>query len=422
MKTRSLRSLLILGLVLALSACQTDKDKPQPEPVVPTSDQPPVDMAASVEAAQILDRAINTQHGVDRLKAAEQWSARTKGTYMGMPFTASESFNGRDMRMDVDMPDGSLMTWVMGLEHCWSKTGLVVTPCSEQDRKSQQRSTAWERITRLYPLKEPGWTVVGSQTRIDGNDHPTLTVTRPGMEGEAKLIFSPQTMLLAKAVLPSTVNHQKGTLEISYHHYKPACGINMAAGIESTFNGQELMHEHVVDFVCGPVDAGLFPPPLQVPDGTVMQKTTSPATLACAQHSGDYAGIGPAMGKLMGSLMAQKLMPMGPPIMIYIKGPGDVAKPADYQTDLCMPVAVKPPAEPEHKGDLEIRATGPTKVLSIFGLGDYTKKSGELAEALMKELAERKLKAAGAMRQVTYHEPGKVPPDQMVSEMQIPIE
>ena len=73
-------------------------------------------------------------------------------------------------------------------------------------------------------------------------------------------------------------------------------------------------------------------------------------------------------------------------------------------------------------GDFVLKGLAPTKVLAIYGQGAYAKKSGELAANLLTELAKRKLKATGAMRQMTYHDPGKTPADKQVSEMQIPIQ
>ncbi len=418
---RAIRWTLVISVSLALGACET-KDKPQPKPPADKGKQPPVDMAVSAEAARILDSAITAHGGLAKLKRVTAWTASSKGTYMGMPYEATSTYHQGEVRMDITMHDGGRMAMVHGERNCWMRTGPVVNSCPEQERKAQREFSIYERTAQLWPLKEGDWKLAGGKTAIDGKPHPSLTISKPGLGGEGKLVFDPETHLLERAVFPGEMYGRKGTYVIDVSHYHTDCGVKMARDTVVSFEGNKVVEEKYGEFHCGPVDPDLFIEPLQVANGTTLEKTAGASTLACHTVKGEFSKIGASIPKLMGFIGRKKLTPMGAPIMIYLKAPPAAKTPEEYLTEVCLPVAAKAPAEPAKEGDFTIKGLAPTKVLAMYGLGDYSKKSGELARKLMGELARRKLKATGAMRQVTHHNPMQTPAEKLVSEMQIPIE
>jgi effector-binding domain-containing protein len=379
-------------------------------------------MAATAEAARILDGVIQAHGGLEALKALDQWTARSSGVYLGMAFSAVSTFRIDELRMDITMKSGERMSMVTGERNCWMRSGPVVVSCPPAERAANRDMLAWERAARLWPLKEEGWRLSGATEVHAGLQMAKLTVSKPGLEGEGQILFDPETRLIRRFVHPAVVFGQKGTIATDFGHYHPHCGVRMPRSLKATFEGRPLVDEQVQDYGCGPVDPNLFPEPLQVADGAVEQKEISGSTVACHLFRGPYTGIGSSMQQLSGFLSRKQLMPLGAPLMIYKKGPREAEDPAGYETEVCMPVGAPPPGEAQREGDFVIQELAPAKVLSVYGLGDYAKRSGELVEALMAELAARKLTPAGAMRQVTHHDPRTTPADQLVSEMQIPVQ
>jgi len=116
------------------------------------------------------------------------------------------------------------------------------------------------------------------------------------------------------------------------------------------------------------------------------------------------------------------MAPAGPVMMTFLKGPPKVKKAKRYVTEVCVPVMVKkPPKRPKKKGKLTLKGMKPMNVLSVYGSGDYQKKTGELMKALAAEAKKRKLKTKGPACGVYYMDSSKVPPEQQVAEMMIKI-
>jgi effector-binding domain-containing protein len=119
--------------------------------------------------------------------------------------------------------------------------------------------------------------------------------------------------------------------------------------------------------------------------------------------------------------MEKDLPPAGPMVMVYLKAPPAVKDPKKFVSELCVPMAVPPPAKPKKDGEFTLKGTKPMKVLAMFGVGDYKTKTPELMQKLTEEAKKKKAKAAGPMMQVGYTDPKEYPPEQCVSEMQLPI-
>jgi effector-binding domain-containing protein len=203
--------------------------------------------------------------------------------------------------------------------------------------------------------------------------------------------------------------------------HKDFCGIKMASKLEHTMDEKPLETTEITKMTCGPVDDGILKQPEQVANGTILEKETFAATVACTKMKGPYEKTGETIEKLMGFLKKQKLSPFGKPIMIYMKGPPKVKKPKKYLTEICVPVATKAPKRPRKKGKFVIKAMKPRKVLAAYGVGPYETKSPELMKLLLAEAKKRKLKPAGPMCQISFMDPKETAAEELVSEMQIPI-
>jgi effector-binding domain-containing protein len=407
---------LVLGLVCA--ACGEAAEEAAPEPKAAEA-QP----AAELTADKVLDAAIEAAGGLDKLKATASWKGKSKGTFMGMPYKSSNIYKNGIVRMDIIMGDGNDMGMVMGPDPCWMTSGPVVIPCSKEERESNKVMSAISQAIFLWPLKEAGWEVsLSGKADVNGKPCDVLAVKNAASGAEGKLAIDAETHLLAQ-VEYTVAMHGKPTKFVGQHtNYKDFCGAKLAATQKMTMNGMPYVEEEVLEVACGPVDDAELAPPEQVKDGTVLERTVTPYTSACVLAKGPYDGIGASIGKLMQLVEKEQLMPIGPPVMVYVKAPPAVKDPAKFETDVCLPVGAPPPVEPQVKGDLTIKAFAGAKVLSAYGIGPYDKKSEELVELVMAEAGKRKLKPAGPLRQRTFSDPETVPPAEQVSEMQIPIQ
>jgi len=190
----------------------------------------------------------------------------------------------------------------------------------------------------------------------------------------------------------------------------------------ATFGGEPYVEEEILEMACGPVDDAVFAAPPQVADGTTVEKDAPAMTVACDIMKGPYGGIGAAIGKVMGFMAEKKLVPAGPPTLLYVVCPAETKDPAKYVTEVCFPVAAPPPAAPEESGEFVVKGLPAVRVLAVYGVGPSEKTSPEMAKRASDEAKKRGLVPAGHMRQISHSDPAAVPPDQQVSELQLPVE
>jgi effector-binding domain-containing protein len=366
------------------------------------------------EVAKILDAAIAAMGGEEKLKKIEGWTGKSQGTYMGMPYTSTDTGKPGVMRMDIEMPGGEKMPMVHGLDHCWSMSGPVVIPCCEESKKQARIMAAMNMAMMLLPLKtQPGW-------EIEAHEN-SLKVKNAKYGAEGTLTFDTESKLPVGMTYKGNMHKQAGEFAVKYSDHKDICGVKMAGKCSITFAGKPWLTEEILEANCGPVNDQLFKQPEQVADGTFVEKTTQAMAMACLKHKGPYEKLDESTKKLMTLMDQQEMKPMGPMMMTYLKAPPKVKKPNKFVTEICMPVAAKPPKRPKKKGKLMLKGMKPMNVLAVYGSGDYQKKSGELMKALVDEAKKRKLKTKGPVCGIFYMDPANTPADQQVAEMMIPV-
>jgi effector-binding domain-containing protein len=421
---KTLRYLLCLALALSLAGlgcpkeevAEEGKEEAVAEPAKEEAkEEAPAEPAVKLdpEVAKLIDAGLEAMGGEDKMKV-EGWTGKTKGTYMGMPYNCM--FKGKPgvIRLEIEMPGGQKMPMVQGLDHCWQMSGPVVIPCCEEGKAHARNAAAVELASMLLPLKtQPGWELEAGEN--------SLKVKNQEYGVDGTLTFDPESHLVTTITYKGKVHGKEGEFAVKYSEFKEFCGAKMASKWVTTFAGKPWMTEQFVEMTCGPVDDQLFEQPEQVADGTFVEKTTPPGAAACIKHKGPYEKINDSIKKLMGLLGKQKMAPMGPVMMTYLKGPPKVKKPKKFVTEVCVPVAAKPPKRPKKKGKLTLKGMKPKSVLAVYGSGDYQKKSGELMKALVDEAKKRKLKTKGPVCGIYYMDPEKTPADQQVAEMMIPV-
>jgi len=214
---------------------------------------------------------------------------------------------------------------------------------------------------------------------------------------------------------------KEGEFAAEFAGYQDAEGVKMPTKVKMTFAGNVFDEEECSEFKFGPVDAKVLEQPAQVEMGKIVEKKLPAMTLACGTYKGAYDGMGPTLGKLMAFVEKEKMAPAGPMMMSYLKSPPAVKDPKKFVTEVCLPVAAPAPKKPAKKGEYTIKATKPMKVMAVYGQGDYGKTAAALMEQLMKEVKAKKAKPAGPYTQAAYMDPTGYEPDQLISEMGVPI-
>jgi effector-binding domain-containing protein len=274
----------------------------------------------------------------------------------------------------------------------------------------------------LAPLKRPGWELSASRGEAGGRPADVLAVRNAAVGASGELYFDPESHRLVEARYPATMHGREAEVVVSLSQYKDLCGVQTFSKSESTFGGAPYVEEEVLEMTCGPVDDAAFAAPPQVADGTAVEKDVPSMTVACDVMKGPYDGIGAAIGRLMGFMAEKQLAPAGVPTLLYVVCPAETKDPAKYVTDVCFPVAAPPPAAPEESGEFVVQGLPPVRVLAVYGVGPSEKTSPAMAKRASDEAKKRKLVPAGHMRQISYSDPAAVPPDQQVSELQLPVE
>lgn len=425
---------ILLSVLLAFSVvaigCEKKSEEPPttPEPMTPPDKaeapaKPEVPAAPATkldpEVVKILDAAIEARGGGEKLEAASSIAAKYNGKVFGMTMVGEIFWKSGVLRLEVTGPSAK-MTWVAGKDRCWQKSGPVVMPCTEEMTKFQKIVQTYNLAADLLPLKAGGFEVKAGQEKVGDKTFDLLTIKAADLDTPAKFLFDPETHLLSRKVIQVTHGGQTGE-SIEELEYTDACGIKMVSKYHGTFMGKPLSEEELSKFECKPLDDKIFEKPEQVADGTIVEKESGSATVACTRMKGPYTGTGKAIEGLMGFMGKQKLSPVGVPMMIYHKAPPKVKKPKKFLTEICFPVAAKAPKKPKKKGKFVIKAMKPRKVLAAYGVGPYETKSPELMKLLMTEAKKRKLKTAGPMCQISFMDPKETAAEELVSEMQIPI-
>lgn len=422
------KTLALFLAVAAFSACdkkpQTEEKKPSDQPGEPGAPAPGDTKAAEPgepdAISGFLEVAIKARGGIEKLGAAPGIAASVKGKYMGAPYTSKVFSRPGDTRMDIKMADPATpaMAMAMGIERCWSQSGPVVMPCARGDAEMYSLWMILDKAAWLLPLKDRDtWDLALAEDEIGGKKMDALTVKRKGEDRSGVLFFDKETNLLRRVKCKGTLMGRPGDMVMDITEYKDLNGLKFPGKSVSAFADKPYVDEEYTDIKIQTVEDSVFEQPAQVADGTMLEKKIPKTLAACKQMKGAYSGIPKAVEELTKGLQEKGMQPMGAPIFVYTKtGPKNTEK--DWMTDVCFPVGA-PPKKPV-KGPFVVKPLPPAKVLSVFGLGDYTVKSSELAQKLMAELKKKKKKPAGPMRQVTYGEPG-APHEQLVSEMQQPV-
>jgi len=239
------------------------------------------------------------------------------------------------------------------------------------------------------------------------------------------LLVDPTTFLVVGLRMQTTIRGQTGELVGTFSDFEKSChGMQIATKRTHTFAAEPLLVEQLGGVLCENLDDKLFQTPPQVKSGHVQLKHKDTADLACASLHGPLTGVDAAIKKVGDYLTRFKLSPVGPPVLIHRKGPPRVKQPAQFVTDVCLPVGKQAWLMPEHiwKGEITRHDVLGDEVLAAFGMGSPEKTTMELPALLAAGARERQRKQIGTLVQILHMHRDDIPVDQRVNEMHATLE
>lgn len=148
-------------------------------------------------------------------------------------------------------------------------------------------------------------------------------------------------------------------------------------------------------------------------------KKTEPLTVAFKVMHGDYSTIPEGYGELYGWIGQSGWQPAGMPHAVYLTPPASVAG-DEAMWELWSPVAPGPTEfGPDERG-LGVKRVEGTTVASAMHKGPYDA-IAPLYEQLSHWVGDQGYRIAGPPREIYYSDPDEVPPEETLTEVQMPV-
>jgi len=422
--------LLALGAALAgAGACQkgpppapapapAPEAAPAPAPTAAPDPAAPPTPATAPAPAEIVDRAIAAAGGREALQTKlAAMTLTSTGTYAGAPYEMTTWWKAPDrMVMDVG---GRMAMGHVGSD-CWSKIGDVVVDCPPAEAAAAREMLFVGHLSNLYGLKEPGVTLAPAEpATIEGRAALGVVATAADGPLPVTLYFDAESWRLVALRFRQSSPGGPVASELFLSGHRPFDGVTIPCESRMTLGGQLLVEETMTGAELGVADEAKFQRPAQAPLGQPRTAHWPAGTCATTTVTGPYEGIGPAMGRLFGWIQSQKLLPMGPPVLIYRKGPGDAADPAEFVTEILVGVGVLGP-QPPVEGDPAVKQLPERDVVVRLEQGPFDQmgaRYGELAQWAVANGWE----IVGPAGMISYSDPSTVPPAELLSEIWFPV-
>ena len=436
MRRKRTAAWVLLGATLAIVAavgCKKDgSGTPEPGPsstpagptartAAPEAEGSPAVPAPTeaTGAAAIVDRAIEAAGGLETLRERlSALSTRTKGVYLGMPF---------EMRSSWRAPDGLVMelqgrTLKMGYvgDECWTLDGDVVVDCGPEERGSSEETRRVAHLMNLYPLKEPG-VVLSPAGEEEVEGEPTVAVRVSGDQAPSVLTFyfSKRSHLPLRVRYDGDMMGQKQPMEITVSDYRSIDGVQVPRRSRMTAGGRLVIEESVLEISFGDAADVTFHRPPQAALGQSRTRTFEACQAVSTTVTGPYEGIGAAMGRVFAWMQPHGLIPAGSPMFVYLKGPGTAATPADYVTEIHVPVFL-PGEKPPPSDGVALRELPAREVAARLEKGPYDQ-VGPAYGALAQWAATNGYTIVGPPGMTSYGEPRTTPPTELLQELWFPV-
>lgn len=407
------------------------KDQPRGEPAQAPAAEPaqapaaePAQAPAGEEpsAAAIVDKAIAAMGGLEAVqKALSAYTWTTRGTFGGQPYVMTTSWKAPDQLVMAFEHDEGTMGYVG--DACWHRMADLVMDCMEEDALGAKETQYVVHLSNLYPLKEEGVNLAPyGRGEVDGQPAVGVKVSKEGAPiAELIFWFDKESGLLRKVAWDGRMGSLTGKFETLPSDYRDVGGVQVPGRSRMTLNGKVLIDETTEqDPKLGSVDAAVFERPAMGALGQVKVREQPVSRVAAKTVVGPYDALGEPIGALYAWAVKVGVLPMGPPTMVYRKGPGQVADPAQFETELWIPVAVLAGDQPALEGGVTLKEVPATTIAVIAKQGPYDQAGAAIGE-LMAWVGANGYEVAGPPAMTSYSDPSKVPADKLLFEVWVPV-
>lgn len=151
----------------------------------------------------------------------------------------------------------------------------------------------------------------------------------------------------------------------------------------------------------------------------VQIKRTFPATVAFLEMKGSFSQVPEAFGKLYAWIETQGYTAAGMPIGLYLSDPADTPA-EELMWELWSPIDEFAEPRNPHADGLGVKRIEPMSVASTMHRGPYESIAPIYAE-LAQWVAENGHEIVGPPMEVYYSDLAEVPPEEYLTEIQMPI-
>ncbi|MBE0415657.1 MAG: GyrI-like domain-containing protein [Dehalococcoidia bacterium] len=151
----------------------------------------------------------------------------------------------------------------------------------------------------------------------------------------------------------------------------------------------------------------------------VTVKKTEPMTVAFVSMKGPYTLMEEAFGKLYGWIREKGYIPAGPPMGAYFNAPEQVP-PDELLWEIRSPIAGEvAPSGPDERG-LGVKRVEGAKVAATRHKGFFDRVEATI-HALEGWIMEKGYEIVGPSEEVYLSDPGRTPPEQLLTEVRFPV-
>jgi effector-binding domain-containing protein len=394
------------------------QDKAEAAP--PAKLEPPAEATPEEKVASLLAKVFDAYGGAKTLqKNLGKHTLITTGIYGGKAVELVTTWVEPDKLVVHSVLDDSTVATVE--DKCWLITHGVVVECPSVMLPGAGIFLWVSHLFKLYPLTEEGLTLTYmGDLEIEGVKAEGLEVKKLGVTPSVRLVFEKDKGLLRRVSYYSPFGALAGDTVIDFVDYASPQGELVPLPVKMTIGGDELSVSEVKEFKAGEIDYRQLMKPKQARFGLNQQRQQIGYVAATAVHKGGYIYIGQTIGKLFQWIIKSHLIPNGPTVLVYVKGPQQAEDSKDYLTEIRIPVIYlgELPATTEEFSIQNI----PGDLLAYrIERGSYDKVS-EGYTSLVNWAAKSGLQISGPAGMITYNSPVDTAEQHLVSELFFPVE
>lgn len=151
----------------------------------------------------------------------------------------------------------------------------------------------------------------------------------------------------------------------------------------------------------------------------VTVKKKEPMTVAFISKKGPYTLISDAFGKLYGWIGEKGYIPAGPPLGVYFNAPEQVP-PEELLWEIWSPIAGDVALSGPDERGLGVKKVEGAEVASTMHEGPFDQVAQSI-HSLEASIAENGYEIVGPYEEVYLSDPGKTPPEELLTELRFPV-